>query len=156
MKFITVIVFLIASVSLAEAQVRFGHGTGALANKVAEIQAACGSRVVSAFRKGARKPNGHISEHALGRAVDMQGNPSCIYARLRNWPGGYSTDYYSAPGTPHVHISYGPGGAEWGRRFAHARTGGSSRHASASRRTRHASAAGVSPAITSHHLQAVQ
>ncbi len=95
------------------------HVPGALWAKVAQIKAACGSKVVSAHRPGSRTASGHISEHALGRAVDMQGNSACIYRMLRGWPGGYSTDYASAPGGPHVHISYGPGGREWGQRFAH-------------------------------------
>ena len=34
-----------------------------------------------------------MSLHATGEAVDMRGNPSCVYAQLRDWPGGYSTDY---------------------------------------------------------------
>lgn len=106
---------------------------GPLLAKVAELRAHCGAKVVSAHRAGARTPSGHVSEHALGRAVDVQGNPGCIYSRLRNWPGGYSTDYWSAPGGPHVHISYGPGGREWGVRFAH--RGGVS-YASAQRRKR--------------------
>lgn len=108
------------------------HVPGALLAKVAELRAHCGAKVVSSHRAGSRTPSGHVSEHALGRAVDVQGNPGCIYARLRNWPGGYSTDYWSAPGGPHVHISYGPGGREWGQRFAH--RGGS--YASARKRKR--------------------
>lgn len=56
-----------------------------------------------------------MSLHASGLAVDMAGNPGCIYARLRGWPGGYSTDYARVR---HVHIS-GPGGREDGLRFAH-------------------------------------
>ncbi len=84
-----------------------------LAAKAQQIVASCGSRVVSAVRHG-----GH-SNHSTGRAVDLQGNPSCIYAMLRGWPGGVSTDYASAPGGQHVHVSYSPGGMEWGLRFAH-------------------------------------
>lgn len=112
--------------------------SGALANKVAEIKAACGSRVVSGYRPNARTPSGRLSDHALGLAVDVAGNPSCIYSRLRNWPGGYTTDYATAPGTPHVHISYNPSGPEWGRRFAHSRAGVTS-YASARRRGYHPS-----------------
>jgi hypothetical protein len=48
--------------------------------------------------------------------VDVRGNPRCIYAHLKRWPGGYSTDYAVVD---HVHISYNPGGQEWGLRFAH-------------------------------------
>lgn len=105
---------------------------GPLLAKVAELKAYCGAKVVSAHRRGARTPSGHVSEHALGRAVDLQGNPGCMYPRLRSWPGGYSTDYWSAPGGPHIHLSYGPGGREWGVRFAH--RGGS--YASAARKKR--------------------
>lgn len=59
-----------------------------------------------------------MSNHALRRAVDVQGNPACIYRHLKGWPGGFSTDYARAPGGPHVHISYNRG-REWGLRFAH-------------------------------------
>ena len=114
--FLAALFLCVASPAFAFSQY---HVPGALLSKVAEIKAVCGSKVVSGHRPGSRTPSGHISEHALGRAVDMQGNPSCIYRLLRNWPGGYSTDYASAPGGPHVHISYGPGGREWGQRFAH-------------------------------------
>ena len=89
--------------------------------KAEEIVAACGSRVVSAYRPGARIPTGRLSNHARHRAVDLQGNPSCIYRHLKGWPGGYSTDYSSAPGGAHVHISYNRN-MEWGARFAHRRT----------------------------------
>jgi hypothetical protein len=90
-----------------------------LATKAREIMGTCGSKVVSAIRRGARVYGGSASNHASGRAVDLQGNPSCIYAHLHSWPGGYSTDYAIAPGGPHVHVSYNPGGMEWGLRFAH-------------------------------------
>jgi hypothetical protein len=90
-----------------------------LAEKTRAIQAACGSRVVSSVRKGARVFGGSYSNHASGRAVDLQGNPRCIYAQLRGWPGGVSTDYWTAPGGPHVHVSYSPNGMEWGSRFKH-------------------------------------
>lgn len=93
--------------------------TPPLAAKAREIQAACGSKVVSAIRHGARVYGGSRSNHASGRAVDLQGNPSCIYAHVRDWPGGVSTDYATAPGGPHVHLSYNPGGMEWGLRFRH-------------------------------------
>lgn len=96
----------------------------ALATKAREIQRDCGSKIVSTIRRGARVPGGHVLNHALGRAVDMQGNPRCIYDKLKGWPGGVSTDYARAPGGPHVHISYNPN-MEWGLRFAH--RGGSKR-----------------------------
>lgn len=97
-----------------------------LVAKVREIEAACGSIVVSAYRPGARIPTGQISNHARHKAADVRGNPRCIYAHLHGWPGGYSTDYARAPGGPHVHISYNPNGMEWGARFVHH---GRSRHA---------------------------
>lgn len=88
--------------------------TPVLAEKTREIVSACGSKVVSAVAGRSNKSN-----HPRGRAVDLSGNPSCIYAHLKNWPGGVSTDYWTAPGGKHVHVSYNPGGQEWGLRFAH-------------------------------------
>lgn len=86
-----------------------------LAAKAREISVACGSLVISGVRSSARVAGSHrMSLHASGRAVDMQGNPGCIYAHLRGWPGGYSTDYHRVR---HVHISLG--GREDGIRFAH-------------------------------------
>jgi hypothetical protein len=85
--------------------------TPVLAAKARQIVANCGSTIVSAVsRRGIR------SNHPIGRAVDIKGNPGCVYAQLKGWPGGYSTDYAA---TGHVHISYNPGGQEWGLRFAH-------------------------------------
>lgn len=86
--------------------------------KVREIEGACpGSKLISAFRPGAVvRGSGRPSLHATKRAADMRGNPSCIYARLRSWPGGVSTDYAQIR---HVHFSYAPNGREWGARFAH-------------------------------------
>lgn len=92
-----------------------------LREKVREIVAACGSRVVSTGCRGGVTPN-----HRQWKAADLDGNPSCIYAHLRGWPGGYSTDYKRVR---HVHISYNPK-HEWGLRFAH---GGSSTSMSAKR-----------------------
>lgn len=86
-----------------------------LASKAREIVSACGSRVVSGVRHTRVAGTRRMSLHASGLAVDMVGNPGCIYAHLRGWPGGYSTDYARAR---HVHIS-GPGGREDGARFAH-------------------------------------
>lgn len=90
--------------------------------KIEQIVAECGSRVISTDNRGGVTPN-----HRNHRAVDVSGNPKCIYDHLRDWPGGVSTDYATAPETPHVHVSYCPPGArecgargrEWGRRFAH-------------------------------------
>lgn len=87
--------------------------------KVAEIINDCGSHIASGFRPGARvRGSGALSNHALHRAYDLKGNPACIYSKLHGWPGGYSTDYHSAPGGSHVHISYNPS-KEWGLRFVH-------------------------------------
>ena len=94
---------------------------GTLNAKAHEIVASCGSTVISAFRAGARiAGSGHASMHASGRAVDIRGNPGCIYSHLHGWAGGYSTDYDSVQ---HVHVSLG--GREDGLRFSHH----SSRHA---------------------------
>jgi hypothetical protein len=95
--------------------------TPVLAAKTRQIVASCGSTIISAVSR-----RGNRSNHPIGRAVDLQGNPGCIYAQLKGWPGGYSTDYAAAR---HVHISYNPGGQEWGLRFAH----GGTRTASARR-----------------------
>jgi hypothetical protein len=101
----------------AKSASRSGSLTGVvapLAAKAREIVDSCGSVVVSGVaRRGSR------SNHPRGRAIDLAGNPSCIYAHLLSWPGGVSTDYARAPGRPHVHVSYNPGGQEWGLRFTH-------------------------------------
>jgi hypothetical protein len=85
--------------------------TPVLAAKAREIVADCGSLVISTI-----SARGNRSNHPTGRAVDLRGNPGCIYAHLKGWPGGYSTDYNAVA---HVHVSYNPGGQEWGLRFAH-------------------------------------
>ena len=87
-----------------------------LAAKARAIVAACGARVVSGIRHSYVNGTRRISLHASGRAVDISGNPKCIYRALARWPGGYSTDYARVR---HVHISYAPRGREWGARFAH-------------------------------------
>ena len=88
-----------------------------LAAKVAQIQSACpGSHVISGLRHTRIRGSGRLSLHATGEAVDMRGNPSCVYAQLRDWPGGYSTDYGRVQ---HVHISLSAGGREAGLRFTH-------------------------------------
>jgi hypothetical protein len=86
----------------------------ALAAKVGQIVRDCGSRVISTVRHTLVRGTRVLSLHASGRAVDVSGNPSCIYGELRGWPGGYSTDYSSVR---HVHISLG--GREDGIRFVH-------------------------------------
>jgi hypothetical protein len=105
--------------------------TPVLAAKAREIVAVCGSIVISAV---AGRPN--RSNHPGGRAVDLQGNPACIYDHLQGWLGGYSTDYATAPGGKHVHVSWNPGGQEWGARFVHRH--GKSRYAHRHRRYAHA------------------
>ena len=103
----------------------------ALAAKVAQIQASCpGAQVISAVRHTRIRGTRRMSLHANGEAVDMRGNPSCIYAQLRNWPGGYSTDYGRVQ---HVHISLSSSGREMGVRFAHG-GGKSHRHRRYARR----------------------
>ncbi len=77
---------------------------------------ACGARVVSDVRHTRVAGTRRISLHASGRAVDMAGNPACIYRALEGWRGGYSVDYRRVK---HVHISHAPNGREWGARFAH-------------------------------------
>ena len=92
-----------------------GSVNGSLGAKAREIVQNCGSAVISGFRPGARiAGSGPPSLHASGRAVDIRGNPSCIYAHLHSWPGGYSIDYGAVE---HVHISLG--GNEDGLRFSH-------------------------------------
>jgi hypothetical protein len=89
----------------------------ALAAKVAQIQSACaGAHVISGVRHTRIHGGRHMSLHSTGEAVDMRGNPSCIYAQLRDWPGGYSTDYGRVQ---HVHISLAANGREAGLRFSH-------------------------------------
>lgn len=89
-----------------------------LYHKAMEIHRACGSRVYGGIRSHSYYVRGtrRMSLHKIGRAVDASGNPSCIYAHLRNWPGGVSVDYGRVR---HVHFSYDPHGREWGSRFHH-------------------------------------
>lgn len=77
----------------------------------------CGAVVISGRRHTRVAGSSRLSLHASGRAIDVRGDYRCIYARLRGWPGGYSTD---AGAVRHVHISLG--GREDGRRFAHHRS----------------------------------
>jgi len=113
--------------------VSIGSGYGQLAAKAQEIIASCGSTIISGFRPGARiAGSGHASLHASGRAIDIRGNPGCIYSHLHGWPGGYSVDYGAVQ---HVHISLG--GFEDGVRFSHHRGGHSWHHASGHGRHQH-------------------
>jgi hypothetical protein len=118
-----------------------GDLVSALRSKVSEITSACGSRLISGYRPGARVAgSGHPSLHSVypARAADVEGNPSCVYSHLQGWAGGYSIDYGRVR---HVHISYSPPGSgylagrEWHARFAHY-TGG--QHRSAHRHHRYA------------------
>lgn len=77
----------------------------------------CGAVVVSGRRHTRVAGSGRLSLHASGRAMDVRGDYRCIYARLRGWPGGVSTD---AGAVRHIHISLG--GREDGRRFTHHRS----------------------------------
>jgi len=108
-----------------------------LTAKLASIQAACpGTVAVSAVRRTYIAGTRRMSLHASGKAVDVQGPYSCIYAQLRGWAGGYSTD---AGRMRHIHISYDPdGGREMGLAFRHsghrhARTRTGHRYARATR-----------------------
>lgn len=104
-----------------------------LREKVQEIVNACSSRVVSAVRHTRVAGTRRMSLHASGRAVDVAGNPACIYSHLVGWTrrgGGYSRDYWRVD---HVHISHG--GAEAGLVFSHGRTQyASRRHVRTARR----------------------
>jgi len=85
--------------------------------KVVEIVEACGTHVIRTFTPGAIiAGTHHLSEHAFCRAADLAGNPACIYAHLRGFHGGVTTDYVRMA---HVHISWHPGGWEQGVRFVH-------------------------------------
>lgn len=128
----------------AERSVSLSGVVSTLAAKAREIQQACGSVIVSAV-----SGRGYKSNHPIGRAVDIKGNPSCIKAHLAGWPGGLSTDYSSAPGGPHYHVSYNPGGQEWGLRFAHRHS--STRTRSASRRGGVRVASARSEVLTREH-----
>ena len=88
-----------------------------LAALASTLASACGSRVISGYRHTHVAGTRRLSLHASGKAIDVAGNPTCIYAHLRSWPGGVSIDYGRVR---HVHISYDPeGGREMGLRFAH-------------------------------------
>ena len=99
---------------LIRAEGRIAGVYGPLAMKAREIESACGSHVLSGLRHTRVAGTHRMSLHASGHAVDMAGNPGCIYAHLRGWSGGYSTDYARVH---HIHISLG--GREDGIRFAH-------------------------------------
>lgn len=100
---------------------------GPLADKVRQIQSACGgARVVSGVRHTRVAGTRRMSLHAQGKAVDMAGNFRCIYAQLAGWPGGYTTDAHRVH---HIHISYDrEQRREWGLRFAHGGRARAARH----------------------------
>lgn len=91
---------------------------GPLQAKLASIQAACpGTQAISGIRHTRIAGTRRMSLHAQGKAVDVRGPYGCIYAQLKGWSGGYSTD---AGRVKHIHISYDAGGGrEMGLRFAH-------------------------------------
>ncbi len=97
---------------------------GPLQTKLASIQTACpGTHAISGIRHTRIAGTRRMSLHAQGKAVDVRGPYGCIYAQLKGWSGGYSTD---AGRVQHIHISYDDGdGREMGQRFAH---GGGRRH----------------------------
>lgn len=99
-----------------------------LAAKILSVASLCpGTTVISTVRPGAVvRGSGRPSLHRYGKAVDIAGPYGCLYAALKGFPGGVSTDAHRVR---HIHISYDKGGREWGSRFAH--FGGS-------RRTRYA------------------
>lgn len=98
-----------------------------LAAKVAEIVSTCGSKLISGFRPHAVVAGTHrasLHSYYPSRAADLAGAPSCIYAHLRGWAGGYSVDYGRVR---HVHVSLDLiGHREVGARFVH---GGGHRYA---------------------------
>ena len=95
----------------------FGCLPAELRAKVFEIIDACGTHVLRTFTPGAViAGTHHLSEHAFCRAADLAGNPACIYAHLRGFRGGVSTDYARMQ---HVHVSWHLGGFEQGVRFVH-------------------------------------
>ena len=89
-----------------------------LASLARTLAAVCGSKIISAVRHTYVRGSGKLSLHASGRAIDVSGNPSCIARMTASWPGGVSNDYFKIRPN-HYHISYSPGGREWGSRFAH-------------------------------------
>ncbi|WIG50997.1 MAG: hypothetical protein OJF48_001914 [Afipia sp.] len=107
-----------------------------LAAKLVSIQAACpGTVAISGVRHTYIAGTRRISLHASGKAVDVRGPYGCIYAQLRGWAGGYSTD---AGRMRHIHISYdAEGGREMGLAFRH---GGHRKHARRAHRHRYANA----------------
>ena len=102
------------------ASIDYGAGglVAPLAAKLSSIQAACpGTVAISGVRHTKIAGTNRWSLHTQGKAVDVQGPYGCIYAQLRGWAGGYSTD---ARRMRHIHISYdAQGGREMGLAFRH-------------------------------------
>lgn len=109
---------LLALVPRARADASLAGVHPVLAAKAREITRACNAHVISAVRRTRVAGTRRMSLHASGRAVDLRGPPRCIYAHLRGWRGGYSTDYRRVA---HAHVSWG--GSEHGKRFAHRHVG---------------------------------
>ena len=82
-------------------------------NALARASAACGIKVISTFRPGARiAGKGQRSMHATCRAADFTtSSPACVLRVLSGWHGKLSTDYARMQ---HFHIDNGPQA-----RFAH-------------------------------------
>lgn len=109
------------AVAVRESHASQGYSAGLvgpLQAKLASIQAACpGTHAISGVRHTRIAGTRRMSLHAQGKAVDVRGPYGCIYAQLKGWSGGYSTD---AGRVKHIHISYDAGGGrEMGLRFAH-------------------------------------
>ncbi len=87
-----------------------------LAVMARKLVAVCGARVTSGVRRTYVRGTRKRSQHWTGQAVDIVGNPRCMYPMLAKWPGGYSTDYTRVKPN-HLHLSWG--GREHGKRFVH-------------------------------------
>jgi hypothetical protein len=89
-----------------------------LMDALRQVQAACpGFVLISGVRAGA----GWQGLHRYGRAIDIGGKGvdyDCAYRALKGFPGGMNWDAWN-PRINHIHISWAPGGAEWGTRWPH-------------------------------------
>ena len=70
--------------------------TPILAAKAREIEATCGSVIISAIAKRPIRSN-----HPIGRAVDVEGNPGCVYALLKDLAGRLFHRLFSGASRPH-------------------------------------------------------
>ncbi len=75
---------------------------------LAKADAACGIKVISTFRPGARiATTGQVSKHASCRGADFTTkNVECVRSALHDYRGTMSTDYYSVSPN-HFHIDDG-------------------------------------------------